>query len=127
MLKVNLQDTGTWSKYHPDKCQDCMAWCCYLPVEVDAQDLVRMELINDFEVELGHKYILKKMQKEKIVKRFDANSKKYVLEQMSSGACPYLDNNKRCTIYEKRPETCRNHPIIGPRPGSCAFEKKSGR
>ncbi|MCK5516299.1 MAG: YkgJ family cysteine cluster protein, partial [Desulfobulbaceae bacterium] len=36
--------------------------------------------------------------------------------------CLYLDQKtRRCTIYTKRPDTCRNHPQIGPRPGYCAF------
>lgn len=124
VLKVFLQDTSTWVRYSSDKCQSCQALCCHLPVEVDLDDLVNMELLSEFEVELGHKYILKKLTKEKIVKRFDAKTEKYLLVQMGDGACPCLGKDKRCTIYEKRPKTCRNHPIIGPRPGFCPYKKK---
>ncbi|WP_459943772.1 YkgJ family cysteine cluster protein [Desulfocastanea catecholica] len=37
----------------------------------------------------------------------------------------FLDGRtRRCTIYATRPETCRNHPRVGPRPGYCAFGRK---
>jgi Fe-S-cluster containining protein len=44
---------------------------------------------------------------------------------MASGDCIFLDTGtRRCTIYRQRPETCRNHPQVGPKPGYCAFRKK---
>ncbi|MEK6624736.1 MAG: YkgJ family cysteine cluster protein, partial [Bdellovibrionota bacterium] len=36
----------------------------------------------------------------------------------------YLNEERRCSIYERRPETCRNHPKIGPRPNFCPYQKK---
>ncbi|MFO6335145.1 YkgJ family cysteine cluster protein, partial [Pseudomonas aeruginosa] len=36
-----------------------------------------------------------------------------------------LDRKTRlCTIYARRPDTCRNHPRIGPRPGYCAYRPR---
>jgi len=47
------------------------------------------------------------------------------LVRMSNNDCYYLDRKSRlCTIYDKRPDTCRNHPKIGPRPGYCAYKPK---
>ena len=47
------------------------------------------------------------------------------LTRMSNDDCLYLDRKSRlCTIYDKRPDTCRNHPKIGPRPGYCAYKPK---
>ncbi len=44
---------------------------------------------------------------------------------MSNNDCLYLDRKSRlCTIYDKRPDTCRNHPKVGPRPGYCAYKPK---
>jgi hypothetical protein len=44
---------------------------------------------------------------------------------MAGGDCIFLDcRTRRCTIYPLRPETCRNHPQVGPRSGYCAFRKK---
>jgi Fe-S-cluster containining protein len=28
-------------------------------------------------------------------------------------------------VYERRPDTCRNHPQVGPRPGYCAFRRRA--
>lgn len=124
MLKVSLDNLRSWTRYNKGMCQDCLAWCCYLPVEVDVADLVRMGLIDEFEATLGNKHILKKLQGKEI-KRWDAKSEKFILVQMADGACPYLDANKQCTIYDKRPNTCREHPGKGPRPGFCPYQKKS--
>jgi Fe-S-cluster containining protein len=45
--------------------------------------------------------------------------------RMGNNDCLYLDRKSRlCTIYDLRPDTCRNHPKIGPRPGFCAFKPK---
>jgi hypothetical protein len=44
---------------------------------------------------------------------------------MSNNDCLYLDRKSRlCTIYAECPDTCRNHPKIGPRPGYCAYKPK---
>jgi len=102
-----------------------MAMCCQLPVEVTQEDLVVMELIDEFESELGQKYILKKLKNEGIVKSYQAKSQKYLLVQHHNGDCLFLDQNRRCSIYDKRPTTCRNHPKIGPRPGYCPYTPKS--
>ncbi|MFO6369419.1 YkgJ family cysteine cluster protein, partial [Pseudomonas aeruginosa] len=47
------------------------------------------------------------------------------LTRMANGDCLYLDRKTRlCTIYARRPDTCRNHPRIGPRPGYCAYRPR---
>jgi Fe-S-cluster containining protein len=28
---------------------------------------------------------------------------------------------RRCTVYDKRPNTCRLHPQVGPKPGYCPY------
>ncbi len=119
-----LDRLNTWSRYDKSMCQQCEALCCHLPVEVDAQDLLLMGLIDEFEISLGERYILKKFQGNEI-KRWDAKSNKFILSQKADGSCLFLDSERRCTIYEKRPQTCRNHPKIGPRPGFCPYQKKS--
>ena len=32
---------------------------------------------------------------------------------------------RRCTVYEKRPTTCRLHPQVGPRPNFCPYGNKA--
>ena len=72
------------------------------------------------------KNIAKRLQKEGIVERFNQKSGIFTLQRMSNNDCLYLDRKSRmCTIYEIRPDTCRNHPRIGPRPGYCAYVPKA--
>jgi Fe-S-cluster containining protein len=48
----------------------------------------------------------------------------FVLEQRHGRDCVFLHpETRRCTVYEKRPEVCRNFPKIGPRPGYCPGRK----
>jgi hypothetical protein len=65
--------------------------------------------------------------KEGVVQHVSQRDGIFTLVQHSSGDCLYLDReSRRCTIYERRPDTCRNHPTIGPRPGFCAWKQKAG-
>jgi len=89
-------------------------------------DLVRMGVVDPFEAEENPKKLAKRLMKEGIVGHFNFKKSVFTLVQRASGDCLYLDPETRlCTIYEKRPDTCRNHPHIGPRPGYCAYRKKS--
>ena len=46
----------------------------------------------------------------------------FTLARRSSGDCQFLDAKERhCTVYENRPNTCRTHPQIGPKPGYCPY------
>jgi len=124
-IPANVDDLKTWVKFRQKLCDHCRATCCSLPVEVKTGDLVRMGLINEFDLQENPKVIFKRLQKEKLVQHFHAKSQTLTLAQMANGDCIFLDQtNRRCTIYDLRPETCRNHPIKGPRPGYCAFIPK---
>lgn len=116
---------ATWVKYRPKLCQYCTGVCCSLPVEVKAEDLVRMGVIDEFELEEPHKLLARRLKKNRIVEHFHAKSATFTLSRMANGDCIYLEGrSRRCTIYKLRPATCRNHPLIGPRPGYCAFKVK---
>lgn len=123
---ADLEDTRTWTKYTKKLCSGCMGSCCSLPVEVKVHDLVRMGLMDEFELQEHPKYIARRLMKEHIVEHYHNKTQTFTLLRMANGDCLYLDNLSRlCTIYEKRPDTCRNHPQIGPRPGYCAFIPKA--
>jgi Fe-S-cluster containining protein len=123
---TNLDDTSTWTKYTKKLCNSCMGSCCSLPVEVKTADLIRMGLMDEFELEEHPKFIARRLMKEQIVEHYHNKSETFTLSRMANGDCLYLDSrSRRCTIYEKRPDTCRNHPQIGPRPSYCAFMPKS--
>ncbi len=125
---VNVDDLSTWVKYRNGLCDDCQATCCTLPVEVRLADLIRMELITDFEAEHeAPKNIAKTLMKQGIVEHFNFKTSVFTLTRLSNSDCLYLDRHtRRCTIYEKRPKTCREHPRVGPKSNHCAYiQKKS--
>lgn len=125
VVQADPDDTATWAKFRRKLCRHCDAVCCSLPVEVKAPDLIRMKLIDDFELQENLKFIARKLIKRHVVDHFHSKSDTFTLSRMANGDCMFLDSlTRRCTIYEQRPDTCRNHPLIGPRPGYCPFRKK---
>ena len=123
---ADLERLSTWVKYRNGLCRDCVASCCALPVEVKLTDLVRMGLVDEFELEEPIKGIAKRLEKQRIIQHFNFKHGKFTLTQRTNGDCMFLDQETRlCTIYEKRPNTCRRHPDVGPRPGYCAYTSKA--
>jgi Fe-S-cluster containining protein len=120
-----LNDLKSWQKYKKGMCETCIGLCCYMPVEVTNHDLVRLEILDPFHLNLNEREIIKTAQQHPAIDRFTKSTNKYTLVQKPNMSCFYLDKNGRCTVYEKRPDTCRNHPQIGPRPEYCAYVKKS--
>ncbi|MCY1292940.1 Flagellin N-methylase [compost metagenome] len=124
---ADVERLETWAKYTSGLCRDCHATCCTLPVEVRIGDLIRIGVVDEFEREEPPKHVAKRLLKEGVIERFNQKSGIFTLTRTSNGDCLYLDRKSRlCTIYQKRPDTCRNHPQIGPRPGYCAYRKKAG-
>ncbi|MDR3428140.1 MULTISPECIES: YkgJ family cysteine cluster protein [Silvimonas] len=121
-----LENLDTWARFRQAMCVDCQSACCTMPVEVKLPDLVRMGVVDAFEAEHeAPKSIAKRLEKARIVAHFNFKHEVFTLAQRASGDCIYLDAESRlCTIYDKRPNTCRNHPKIGPRPGFCAYKNR---
>ncbi len=132
MMKNNLipaadiERLDTWARYNKDMCYSCHSTCCTLPVEVRLSDLIRIGVVDAFEKDEPAKNIAKRLQKDGIVERFNQKSGIFTLTRLSNNDCLYLDRKTRlCTIYDQRPDTCRNHPRVGPRPGYCAYKPKA--
>jgi uncharacterized protein len=124
MNGVKIDLLSTWQKFRPGLCEGCWAGCCTLPVEVTVDDLVRMGLISPDDLAGSLKKVARRLMKQRIVHSFRARSRLFILEQTNSGDCHFLGPDRRCTIYETRPEVCRRFPEIGPRPGYCPCLKK---
>ena len=132
MMKNNLIPAAdidrldTWARYNKDMCYSCHSTCCTLPVEVRLSDLIRIGVVDAFEKDEPAKNIAKRLQKDGIVERFNQKTGILTLTRLSNNDCLYLDRKTRlCTIYDQRPDTCRNHPRVGPRPGYCAYKPKA--
>lgn len=123
IVGADLDRTETWIRYEKSMCHACVSSCCTMSVEARLSDLIRMELVDEFERGEPLKNIAKRLMKDGVVERFNQKTGLFTLTRMSNNDCYFLNRKTRlCTIYDKRPETCRNHPKIGPRPGYCAFK-----
>lgn len=120
---VDVDRLETWSKYKPGMCDTCGANCCTMPLEVQLSDLVRLQLVDQFEVDnVDHKLIAKRLLKAKLIDHYNPKHNIFTMARRASGDCNFLDaTTRRCTVYDKRPETCRQHPKKGPKPGWCAY------
>jgi len=96
-----------------------------MPVEVKIPDLVRMGVISEFEVDEPVKKLAKKLKKDGVIEHLHFKKQIFRLVRFANNDCLYLDpTSRKCKIYMQRPDTCRNHPRIGPRPGFCPYEPK---
>ncbi len=115
-------DLSTWQKFSHTMCRNCNAACCSLPVEVTAGDLVRMGLMAECELGGDLRPVARRLARQRLIEHYHHRSGLFTLARMASGDCCFLHPASRlCTIYQERPDTCRNHPQVGPRPGYCAF------
>lgn len=121
-----IDDLQTWVRYSKGLCGSCRGTCCSLPVEVRFNDLERLGVVDPFEAGEPLKQVAKRLLKEGIIQHVNQKSGIMTLTQVSNGDCHYLDQSTRlCTVYSQRPDTCRNHPQVGPRPGYCAYQPKA--
>ena len=120
---VHIDKLYTWVRYKEDNCQRCIANCCRLTLELKIPDLVKMGIIDEFEAGEPIKKLAKELKKRGIVRLFNLRTEVFTLAQKENKDCLMLDSETRkCTIYDNRPDTCLNHPEVGPRPGYCAYE-----
>ena len=115
----HLGDLASWTKYKKGLCETCVGSCCFMPVEVNVSDLVRLNILDEFHLVLTVREQIKDALKHPAILRYTPSTEKFTLRQKSDGSCYFLDSNKKCKLYNQRPDTCRNHPEVGPRPGFC--------
>ena len=97
-----------------------------MPVEIKSSDLVRLGLTDVDELENSIKKVAKRLKKEGVISSYREGTDLFMLTQKSNDDCYFLDSKTRlCTVYEKRPDTCRDFPTrVGPRVGSCPYNPK---
>ena len=94
-----------------------------MPVEVRLADLVRLGLVDPFEAEHdAPKQIARRLEKAGLIEHFNFRHSIFTLARRANGDCAHLHpQTRRCTVYDLRPDTCRKHPQVGPRPGYCPY------
>lgn len=98
-----------------------------MPVEVRLPDLVRLGLVDPFEAEHeAPKRIARRLSQAGQIDHFSYRHNLFTLARRASGDCLFLDAlTRRCTVYAQRPDTCRKHPQVGPRPGYCPYGRQA--
>lgn len=126
MNRTDKDRPSTWKPYKQGMCEGCAGSCCTMPVEVKLSDLIRLGLTDEDEAQGSIKKLSKRLMKEGIITSYRSGTEFFMLTQKSNNDCLFLDLKTRlCTVYEKRPDTCRQFPSIGPRPGFCPVTPKS--
>lgn len=125
MALVDKDKPWTWKSYKNGMCDGCYGSCCTMPVEVHGEDLVRLGVLSQDDLDRSIKKAAKKLIKEGWVRTFRSETELFQLQSRPNGDCIFLDTKTRlCTRYEKRPGVCREFPKIGPRPGFCPVVPK---
>ena len=83
---VDVDRLDTWSKYKPGMCDSCAANCCTMPLEVQLPDLVRLELVDPFEVDnVDHKLIAKRLLKARLIDHYNPKHNIFTMARRAGG------------------------------------------
>lgn len=124
MNEVDILRPATWVRFKPSLCKGCWAGCCTLPVKVDAEDLFHMGYLEIDEVMGPMKRISQRLMKSGVVRSYNDRTGIFTLQTKNGHDCVFLDENRLCTIYDRRPSVCRKFPENSARPGFCPARKK---
>lgn len=124
MKPVDIDNTATWVKFTPSLCQGCWAGCCTFPVPVSPEDLFHMGYVKAHEVNGPLEAVADRLFEKGVIQKFSRSKRTFILAQKNGNDCFFLDKNRMCKIYEKRPYVCRQFPTGGPRPGFCPKQEK---
>lgn len=97
-----------------------------MPVEIKAKDLIRLGLTTEDEIQNSLKKLAKRLEQQGIIRSYRSGTEFFMLTQRSNDDCYFLDFKTRlCTVYEKRPDTCRGFPTENsPRMNFCPYKSK---
>lgn len=126
MSLTNKDNPKTWRPYVPSMCQTCIATCCTMPAEVELSDLIRLGFVTEEEFLDSPRKSVQSLIKQKIIKSYREKTGLFMLDQKANGDCTFLDSKTRlCTVYENRPNMCREFPTHkGRRLHHCPYIKK---
>ena len=92
---MDIDDTATWVPYRKGMCDTCYAGCCTLIVEVTGEDLVRIKATDEWELENDLKGLVRRLEREGMIQRYNARTGKFILSQRSGGECVFLTDERR--------------------------------
>ena len=87
---VDVDRLDSWSKYKPGMCDSCAANCCTMPLEVQLPDLVRLELVDPFEVDnVEPKLIAKRLMKMRLIDHYNPKHNIFTMARRASGGLQF--------------------------------------
>lgn len=97
-----------------------------MPVEIKSFDIIRLGLATQDEIDQSIKKTAKRLKKAGVISSYRENTDLFMITQKSNDDCYFLDvQTRRCTVYDKRPDTCRDFPLkVGPRMTYCPYTKR---
>ena len=107
--------SNDWQRYLKFRCTGCGNCCRRTTVMVTDEDVRRLEQgtglpAREFVRFVGESDVeLEKRSPWWI--RVGKRRALLALQHRPGGACRFLDEDNRCTVYEHRPVTCREHPF----------------
>lgn len=119
MKRADVFNPTTWMRYRKGMCNNCTALCCTLPVRVDSEDLFQMGFITANEVNGSLTRVAAQLIRRGIIASFHRGNRTFVLKQKLNHDCVFLNESRRCIIYDRRPAVCRTFPKNSVRPGYC--------
>jgi len=88
-------------------------------------DLFRLGLVTKEEAEGNLRVVARRLLEKGKIESFNESSETFLLgKKPSDRTCIYLSAEKRCTVYEKRPDACRVFPTKGAREMHCPYMPK---
>jgi Fe-S-cluster containining protein len=121
---VDVLRPETWVKYRPANCAGCHADCCTLPVRVTDEELFHLGFLRYEEVGRVTPAIVERVRAAGVVRSYHRGWKLFTLERRPNEDCVFLDDERRCRVYDRRPSVCRAFPKNAVRPGYCPSRRK---
>ena len=96
-----------------------------MPLEVSVRDLIRLGFMSEDEAIEDLEIVANRLKKKKIIQKYHRQKMIFIIAQKNNKDCIFLDHNRRCTVYSKRPEICRKFPKMSPKPNFCPYINKT--
>jgi len=108
IIRPEVFEIAIMAKKNTYDCGQCPGYCCsYDYIETKPSDVRRLAKHHDLEVDVARERFTKEVEHEGETIRVLRHRKDHVYKSM----CMFFDQDeRRCTIYEGRPQVCRDYP-----------------
>ncbi len=86
-----------------------------------------MGYLTLFQVNGPLKRIANRLIREGVLRSYRPRTRTFILQRTKADDCVFLDADRRCQIYDRRPFVCRKFPENAVRPGFCPSQRKAAK